>query len=239
MAIKSIDESVLHNIGDAIRLKTGKVQLFQPTEMAKEIRDITNGTDTSDATAQANEIMQGETAYVDGKKITGTFTIDNELTTQDDLIAQIQTALEGKAGGSSGEDVTAETNGYTTKLATLETAITALETELQGKANGGSGGSINTETCTMNISIAYGDIDYHLNWVSGIDDNGEYVYEYMNTSNGEHTIYPLCNSLIIISLPLDTLTASAGNIVRLSPYDVSIYRTPNIPTTVYMELEGI
>ena len=39
----------------------------------------------------------------------------------------------------AGEDVTAETTAYTTKLASLETAITALETELEGKASGGSG----------------------------------------------------------------------------------------------------
>jgi hypothetical protein len=51
------------------------------------------GIDTSDATASADEILQGETAYVNGEKITGIFTIDNELITQDDLIAQIQTAL--------------------------------------------------------------------------------------------------------------------------------------------------
>lgn len=38
----------------------------------------------------------------DGNKITGTFTIDNELTTQDNLIAQIQNALVGKAVDSSG-----------------------------------------------------------------------------------------------------------------------------------------
>lgn len=42
----------------------------------------------------------------------------------------------------AGEDVTSETEAYTTKLATLETAITALETELQGKAS--SGGSSNS-----------------------------------------------------------------------------------------------
>jgi hypothetical protein len=55
---------------------------------------------TTDATASADEIMSGETAYVNGSKVTGTFSIDNELNTQDSLIAQIQTALEGKASGS-------------------------------------------------------------------------------------------------------------------------------------------
>lgn len=34
-----------------------------------------------------------------GNKVTGTFTIDTELSTQDNLISQIQSALEGKAGG--------------------------------------------------------------------------------------------------------------------------------------------
>lgn len=58
-----------------------------------------NGIDTSDATATADKIFLNETAYADGKKVTGTFTIDSELTTQDDLISQIQTALEGKASG--------------------------------------------------------------------------------------------------------------------------------------------
>jgi hypothetical protein len=245
---------------------------------------------TSDATAAADEIMSGETAYVNGSKVTGTFTIDNELTAQDNLISQIQSALEGKAAGGepvlqsktvnpstssqtikpdsgydglsqvtvnamatatqatpsisvstsgvitatatqtagyvaagtktgtkqlttqaaktitpstssqtavnsgvyttgkvtvnpipssyvipsgtktittngthdvkayasatvniAGEDVTSETNAYTTKLASLETAITALETELQGKASGGSGGG-SVETCTVSIT---------------------------------------------------------------------------------------
>lgn len=36
-----------------------------------------------------------------GNKVTGTFTIDSELNTQDDLIAMIESALDGKAGGRS------------------------------------------------------------------------------------------------------------------------------------------
>jgi hypothetical protein len=63
------------------------------------------GIDTSDATADASEIFYGETAYVDGEKITGNFTIDDEVADQISLISQIKSALEGKAvGGSSGSD---------------------------------------------------------------------------------------------------------------------------------------
>jgi hypothetical protein len=57
---------------------------------------------TADATASADEIMSGETAYVNGSKVTGTFTIDNELSAQDDLISQIQTALQNKTATSGG-----------------------------------------------------------------------------------------------------------------------------------------
>lgn len=67
------------------------------------------GTDTSDATATAEDIMLDKTAYTADGKVTGTFTITEELSEQDDLIAQIQIALEGKAsggnGGSGGDDM--------------------------------------------------------------------------------------------------------------------------------------
>ena len=69
-----------------------------------EYIETAGGLDTSDATAEANEIFYGETAYANGEKVTGTFTIDDELGDQISLISQIQSALEGKAagGGSSG-----------------------------------------------------------------------------------------------------------------------------------------
>ena len=60
---------------------------------------------TTDATASADEIMSGETAYVNGSKVTGTFSIDSELNAQDELIAQIQAAVDNLpevgSGGSS------------------------------------------------------------------------------------------------------------------------------------------
>ena len=87
-------------LADAIRDKTNQIKELNLDEMATSVASIEVGIDTSDATASADEIMQGETAYVDGEKVTGTFTIDSELTAQDNLIAQIQTALENKAVGS-------------------------------------------------------------------------------------------------------------------------------------------
>ena len=63
----------------------------------KVLLDLTSDTVASD------KLMSGVTAHNrSGEAINGTFTIDNELATQDNLIAQIQTALEGKAAGGGG-----------------------------------------------------------------------------------------------------------------------------------------
>lgn len=49
----------------------------------------------------ADDLASGkELIDADGNKVTGTFTIDSELSTQDNLISQIQTALQNKASGS-------------------------------------------------------------------------------------------------------------------------------------------
>lgn len=68
------------------------------------------GADTSDATATTDEIFAGETAYTADGKVTGTFTIDSELTEQNDLISQIATLVATKAnpqGGTDTSDATA------------------------------------------------------------------------------------------------------------------------------------
>lgn len=104
-----------------------------------------SGTDTSDATATADEIFAGETAYTADGKVTGTFTIQEELTEQSGLISQITNLVATKITPSGGtEDLDAE-------LTTQESLISQLGTILDSKAAGGSGGG-SVETCTVTIN---------------------------------------------------------------------------------------
>lgn len=81
---------------------TSSIQLI-----LEAVNNLPNGADdgsTSDATAVAGEIFAGKTAYARGAKLTGTFTIEEELAAQNELLEELAAALEGKAAGS-GEDL--------------------------------------------------------------------------------------------------------------------------------------
>ena len=110
MADVFIKAGTMTAIGDAIRAKTGSTEGILPADMPAQIEGISTGTDTSDATASADEIFAGETSYGADGKVTGTFTIDSELTEQNDLISQIASLVASKAnpqGGTDTSDATA------------------------------------------------------------------------------------------------------------------------------------
>ena len=107
-----IRHETLEDIADAIRYRRGHDNGINAEDMADEIRSISGegGVDTSDATASADEIFAGETAYTASGKVTGTFTINSELTEQGELIQQISSLVAAKAnpqGGTDTSDATA------------------------------------------------------------------------------------------------------------------------------------
>ena len=124
-------------------------------------------TERANIVAIADEIrtLQGTSSDMNlGTMINSISGINNDIQQQESLIIQIAAVLEGKAAGSPSEDITAEVNEYTEKIASLESAVSALEIELAGKASGGSGG---VETYTGTV---YGP--------TGLGDNPDVIYVY-------------------------------------------------------------
>lgn len=98
------EKTDLTNIADAIRRKYDNADGMRIENIPSLIDGIHTGSDTSDATATADDIVINKTAYTKDGFITGTnpyikADTDLEVSTQSDLLSQIEEALKDKSGG--------------------------------------------------------------------------------------------------------------------------------------------
>lgn len=91
-------------------IKNNTASLQQLLEVVNNLPDVgSGGIELPELTNPANTdeiFLNKEVIDENGKVKTGTFTIDNEINTQEDLLSELRAALNGKAGG--GEQVAPE-----------------------------------------------------------------------------------------------------------------------------------
>lgn len=127
-------DSVFNDIANSIRAKKRTSNTIQPINMSSEIDSIELGTDTTDATATSSDILLNKTAYVNGKKITGSIPTITQATpsisiSSSGLITSTSTQSESGYMVSGNKSATKQ---LTTKGATTYTPTTKDQTIASG-----------------------------------------------------------------------------------------------------------
>ena len=148
-------------LADAIRAKSGRTDTLTLDEMTTAVQSIEVGSGGVDLPELTNEgtaadlMLNKELIDSEGNKVTGTFTIATELATQDSLISQIQTALQGKAAGGGVELPTLNNPASASDILSGKEAIDSLGNVLTGTIATKTAANLTASGATVTVPAGY------------------------------------------------------------------------------------
>lgn len=211
MAKYSIEKSTLTGIADAVRAKEGTTAPIPVTDMATRIQAIQTGVELPalDSPGSSEDLMQGKQLIdSEGKPVTGTFTIEQELEEQADLVTQIQEALNTKTAVAIAPKIEVSEGGIVTAKSGVKTVSHQLSVSddpdfvpenivsgatifgVTGNASGGEAPTISVNGSTGVITATSG--DKSTTYTLSTDDDRDFIAENIRA---QHNIFGIVGTL--------------------------------------------
>lgn len=200
--------------------------------------------DSSDATSDVNEVFLGETFYANGEKKVGTFTIESELSEQDELLAELEEILNNKsaAGGEANPVLQSKTVSPTTSSQTVtadsgydglsDVTVNAIPSEYVVPTGtlpiteNGTYDVKNYESATVNVAGSGGGSSEDTEILNGIVSGNITSYSNNTATAVRDGLFMRCTKLTAVSFP------AATKINQYAFYQCSSLTTISFPTCV-------